>query len=478
MRPGALTKLVVLACFPVFLATLAFPQESQGSGEIQSILRAAGALVPAIDEVQQSSVAANIANAQTRTGDLEGALSTVRAVKNPGGQVSAMGLVASALAWRGSTALALDLIRNSAPGDDQHKAYAYLFVAQQLASRKSFDDALRVARLIGDGPAFFGRASLFVDVLMQIHAKQWAAGDLSGAKQTLNMALDAVERERENPSAPEFAESMPAGMYSSIATGLANEGNRDAAMAVVDRIFGLLPIAEMAGRSNGVLSVLAMIQANLGDLQGAATSAERLAPQARDVVIMIVAIKRAKEGDVLGATDGVMDLSSEPLRNTSLRVVADGLAASGGYSQALSTIDKIQGAGERAYGLAELALEQAEKVDPAAAMTVDLAWEAALNARSETKPFAFAMIAVTRGILGDFPGALEIIATLAGEERVWPLQNLTALLVHAGKKAEAMSLAESQEMPYARSCALLGIANQLIDEEREAAKKIANEATS
>jgi hypothetical protein len=138
--------------------------------------------------------------------------------------------------------------------------------------------------------------------------------------------------------------------------------------------------------------------------------------------------------------------------------------------RALSTIDGIQSAGERAYALSELALEQAEKKDPAAALIVELATEAALKAGNETKPYVFGYIAVTRGMLDDFTGAEAMMSRMDDEARVWPLQNLTGMLVRAGRETEAISLAESQTGPHPKACALLGIATALAEQQREAVK--------
>ena len=478
MRPLTATRPVVLAVCLAFCASAAFAQEGQGSGEVQSMLRTASALLPGIDKAQQPSVAANIAGAQIRVGDLEGALASMQAVEDAKQRDLALNSVAWGLASQGNASLALDVIRQSPPENDSGKASAYRSVAIQLAEKGSFDQALSVAGLIGKGATYVGRSSLYVEVLLQIHAKQWAAGDTAGAENTLNLALDVADREEKNPSSREFAEFTTAAMFSNIAKELAKEGQSNAAFVMVERIYSLLAQAETAGRSEGVLSLLATTQANIGDFPSAVSTSERLpAGQERDEVTMVIAMERARLGDPLGALDETLGLPAQPWRNSSLRVIADAVAASGDYTQALSTIDKIQGAGERAYGLAELALEQAKKNDPAAALTVELAWEAAMNAQGETEPYVFGFIAVTRGILGNFGGALEVVSRLEGAERAWPLQNLTMMLVHAGKKEEAVALAESEEMPQARACALLGVANQLIEEEREAAKKRAGAAT-
>jgi len=48
-------------------------------------------------------------------------------------------------------------------------------------------------------------------------------------------------------------------------------------------------------------------------------------------------------------------------------------------------------------------------------------------------------------------------------DKVWPLWNLTEMLVHAGREAEAISLAECQSAPYPKAYSLLGTATALIE---------------
>jgi hypothetical protein len=181
------------------------------------MLRAAGTLIPAIDKAQQPSLAFNISGLQMRMGDLSGALATVQSVENKRDRIFSASNVASMLAWQGSISAALELIRTSADGNREAKAEAYRSVAEQLARKHAFQEALRVAQLSEDYPPFFGQTSLFVDTLMRIRSQQWAAGDQPGAENSLNMALNAVRREAENPLTPEFAQSMPAGLYGTIA---------------------------------------------------------------------------------------------------------------------------------------------------------------------------------------------------------------------------------------------------------------------
>ncbi len=137
-------------------------------------------------------------------------------------------------------------------------------------------------------------------------------------------------------------------------------------------------------------------------------------------------------------------------------------ARSGNLSTALAALDLIEGDENRAYALAQLAFAQAEQCDPTAAQTSELAYTAARNGGSKTDHGVFQVIAVTRGILGDFPGALAIVNELRDQSRTWPLSNLTGMLVAAGRKQEAIALADAQTDPQARAYALLGAASQLI----------------
>jgi hypothetical protein len=74
-------------------------------------------------------------------------------------------------------------------------------------------------------------------------------------------------------------------------------------------------------------------------------------------------------------------------------------------------------------------------------------------------------------MLGDFTGAEEMIASMEDQSKVWPLWNLSEMLVRAGKESEAVSLAESQTAPHAKAYALLGTATALLDKQREASRR-------
>ena len=155
------------------------------------------------------------------------------------------------------------------------------------------------------------------------------------------------------------------------------------------------------------------------------------------------------------------DLPVESLANWAVEEFADALSKSGDSVGALDTLKRMRQPEKRAYAFAQLALQQAERNDGEAALTAMLAMEEARRAGDSVNPFVFELIAVTRGILGDFPGALQIASELKDEHSVWPLWNLTEQLVVAGRQSDALALAHAQEFPRARACALLGIATTM-----------------
>lgn len=466
--------LVALSGVVVFLSIHARPQDSpQDSSSLsqpQSFLREASSLIPQIAKDQRSSTAANIAGQQARIGDLDGALATARRAGSPGAQVSAAGSIAYTLASRGNLPLALEVIQNSSKGEDPAKANDYSSVALWLAQHHDFEHALQVARLIETAKPYFGQTNRFVGTLLPIEAEQFKAGDRAGAQESIDEALAAVDWEKDHPEDPWFAETMPAGLYASIAAALAREGKQPASVAVVDRIYDLLAAASTEQNKQALLLYLGQAQVGMGEIDAAITTAEQLPPgNYRDSIVMQVGFERAKAGDLSAALDDATALSYEPWRSISLRDAAVRFSDLGNDAQALATLNLIPEPAERADGLAQLASLAAEKHDPSAPLALELAYEAAINAGAESKPYIFEGIAVTHAELGDFGVAEEMIAKMDDSSKVWPLWNVTEMLIREGREAEAISLAESQSAPWPKTYALLGIATALINKQREAA---------
>jgi len=454
-----------IACLLTF-APLAPARQAPSTEQILSFLRTASALVPKIENSQGCNVAANIAIRQAQVGDLAGALATLRSGKG------SEGIIAPMLAWQGNVELALNLVQNSGSSEDT-KAVAHSGVALQLAWRGDFDNALRVIRIMESAPPFLGKTKRLIDTLTGIQTMQWQTGDHAGAQSTLGQALDAVDHEIAHPFTPEFADTLAPDLYGEIARALSEEGNQAAALDLIHRVSATMPFAESPEGRQRLLYTVAVTEADMGRFAEAARIAEPMSPgQWRDGALMILAMKRGDAGEPEEAVEEAIQVSSAVWRNASLRGVAVALAASGNSIAAISTIDRIQGADERADAYSQLAYEQARKKDPAASLTLEIAMEAAWAAGSATEPYVFAQIAVTRGMLGDFSGALEVVGKMAEEERYWAVEALAAMLVEAGKKTEALALAESQpEVFCARASAFAGIASQLIEEKEDAERK-------
>jgi hypothetical protein len=81
------------------------------------------------------------------------------------------------------------------------------------------------------------------------------------------------------------------------------------------------------------------------------------------------------------------------------------------------------------------------------------------------------LIAETRAILGDLPGARQIASELKDERSIWALRSLAEQLVIAGRKSEAVALAHAQEIPRTRAYALSGTAEAMLEQIAAADKR-------
>lgn len=439
--------------------------DSAQKEEVQALLREARTLVPKIEETQQSSAAANIAGAQVRAGDLAGALATVQILAKQRDRELAMSSIAYALTARGDSSMAFDLIE--AFSEHGYNVGAYQQMAGLLAAKCRFEDALKAARMIDKDPK---QSGAFVDTLMRIYVKQWEADDRQGAAKTFDEALEVVEREREKKDLA-VPRSMLATMYHQIAYGLGKAGNREAAPELIGRIQQMVEEEEYVPEKRIFLRELAEAQASIGDFSAALETAQRLPfGVERDDALNVILLLQAVQGDPYGALQESAGISKEFLRLGVLREIAIAMADSGDYSEARNTIDRIPTVPDRAYALAQLALEQAKKNDPNAESTLELASKTASKAKTETDAFVFELISVAKGLLAEFSKAIADINKMDDKSRVWPLWNLTRMMVNAGKKDEAIALAKRQRAPHARAYALLGTADALI-EQIDAAQK-------
>jgi hypothetical protein len=178
-----------------------------------------------------------------------------------------------------------------------------------------------------------------------------------------------------------------------------------------------------------------------------------------------IAVEQARQGNVAAALATTGDLSQQSA-SLALQEIARTLEDLGDYVGARAAVDRIKGAGERAYGLAALAFEQAGKDPAAARVTVDLAWKATQSSKSNVLSNvyqnALEFVAATRARLGDIAGALEMINGPDLQRKEWPLQNLIQFMVESGKKDDALALSRSQAAPRLRASCLLVVARTLM----------------
>jgi hypothetical protein len=221
-----------------------------------------------------------------------------------------------------------------------------------------------------------------------------------------------------------------------------------------------------------LLGYLAASQARAGDFTAAILTAGRLSdPEQHTAALVTIATQQAQQGDTAGARRLAADIPAKSWSNVAVEEYANALSKSGDSVGAEDTIKRIKEPEGRAYAFAQLALQQAERKDGGAALTAFLAMEDARRAGDAVNPFVFELIAVTRGMLGDFPGARQIVSELKDGHSVWPLWNLTEQLVEAGRASDAVALAHAQEFPRARAYALLGTATTILEQIEAAGKR-------
>ncbi len=410
-----------LGCNPSGL--LAAQQETGELAKARLLLVEASHLVKDIPEFQQPSAAANIAGQQTRAADLPDALATIRLLKETEDQALATGIVAWQLAHDGNSTQALALVESTVDG--QNKGVAYENLAQLHAQEGDLKGGLQIAHRIRKDP------NRLADTLVRLASKRAKTGDLSGAREVLSDALNVAEEAlKENIGYVTI--------LTQIATTQAEIGDTADAFITLDRFSAFAHQYKSAEGNSTFLQQLATAQAQIGDVVGAQRTIEEIPAGNSDLALMSISQEQAKHGLVRG-THGTLN-------------------------DALEAIDHIPEPAGRAEALATLALEQAENENPAASLTLQLAWKLATQMAADAPDDVLGTIAVTRALLGDFAGAQQIVQDMTKpESRVWPLWNITSFMVRAGHTQEALALAENQDAAYPKAYALLGTAQGILN---------------
>ena len=447
-----LSRLTFLVGLALFAGVLAKPQETSPQEQARQLLQEASLLVKDIPEGQQSSAVANIAGQLARAGDLPDALAAIHSLKNSGDWALSLGIVAWAMDHSGNSMGSLDLLESSDLG--QNKAQAYQQLALSHLDRGDFKGAARVMDLAQPNPY------LRVDLFVRIAQQTGKSGDLAAARDAIRKALAIVEEKREE-------EPNCAGTLVGIAEAQAKIGDQAGALETLNHFSEI--IHQLRPSYGGVskdslLQQLAAGQAETGDLFGATQTINELTEgSSRDFPLMSIARQQAKKGDSQEAQLTVSLMSESELKAIATREICILEAMSGKQVEALEAIKSVPNLGDRAYALASLALELAEKEDPAASGTLQLAIEAVSEPQAKIAGHVFEFIAVTQALLKDFAAAQQSIANMSDpESRVWPLWNITDMMVQAGDVQGALALANNEQAAHPKAYALLGTAQGIL----------------
>jgi len=424
-------------------------QEPDDLAQAHSLLIEASRLVKDIPELQRSSAAANIAGQLVRAGGLPDALATARLLPNAEDQAQVIGSIAWAIAHSGNVAQALALVENAVDG--QNKGVGYEMVAELSADSGDLKGALQIAHRIRRDP---GR---LVDTLARLASRAAKAGDLLGAREVLHDALQVTEEALEENI--RYASAL-----AQIARTQAEIGDNADAFATLDRLSAIA--RHHKGGGNGMfLPELSCAQAQIGDFVGARRTADELpVGGSSDLSLMCISKEQAKHGLMMEALDSSALISSPGFKEATLEEIRISRTRQGNPNDAAEAIDHIPNIGDRSLALAALALDEAENKNPAADGTLQLAWKLATEMGPDASDNLLGTIAVTRALLGDFPGAQQIVLSMTkADARFWPLWNITSFMAAAGHRQEALSLAESQEAALPKAYALLGAAEGILN---------------
>jgi len=422
-----------------------FAQEATLS-KTKDLLRQASKLVPEIPETQQMSVASNIANAQARAGDLQGALATVYLLKKPQDQAQALGSVAYSIDYSGNLNGALTLLESASKG--QSRDVGYIQIANAHARDRDFAGALAVAHRIQDD-----RPRL-IEALDNIASERWKAGDHSGAQQNWEEARQVAKQRSADEPSVEFFLSGNAGSH-------AQAGDTAGALQILREM--RVMAEQRHPPDEGLLSTLAMGFIQAGDVPEALEIVKRLPSGSnRDIDLMLLSNEMTEKDDIADAEGFASQIADPQLKAHTFQEIANAQAESGRPASAIDTLDNVVDLTQRAEALASLAMEQAQRGDGAAEDTLGRAVAAAREAAPKPPDYVFANIAVTEAILGDFETAKQTVRTLQPDSRWWALENMTQMLAGSGDLGGALQLAADETNAYPKACALLGAANAML----------------
>ena len=270
-----------------------------------------------------------IAEAQAKTGDIEGALATARNIENADDRAWALQDIAEAQAKAGDIDGAFTTARGIE--DTDRRALTLVGIARLQAETGDVEDALVTAKGI-DEAIYRARA------LSGIAREQAMAGDIKEAFATARSIDDAGYR----------AMAM---------SGVAKvQGNIEGAFAMARGI-------DDADYRGTALAVLAVAQAKTGDINGALAMARSIDDadyRGTALALAGIAVAQAKTGDINGALAMARSIDNATIRAWALGGIAKTQAKEGNIKGALAMARSIDNADYRGTALVDIAKAQAE----------------------------------------------------------------------------------------------------------------------
>jgi tetratricopeptide (TPR) repeat protein len=427
-------------------------QEASPKQEAINLLREASQLINQVPEPQRMSAAANIGGQMAAAGDFSTALAMARSLARQEDRGAAIGSIAYSLDHEGRVEEALQLLSEVGP---EQTGTTYSILAKYHADKKDFGVALQLVHRIQDQPA------RRVEALLAIAKSQREADERDGALSTMQEALEVAEQAREK-------EPQMSILLLGIARTQKEMGMSSESQATLKDYSGLV----RERKDDGGLSCLAVTLAEMDDIRGALEIIEELPEGSnRDSALGIAATNMAKKGNLREALETISRASNQHIGDMFLRSIAAQEGLDGHARSALESVQLVPSIADRADALATLAATQADKGDPAARETIELAWQAANYPGASAPEHVFGYIATTRVELGDMAGAKKVLQQLSPDGRTWPLWSITTTLAESGDKASALALTNEEKEPQPKVYALLGTATGILHRMKAEAKQ-------
>jgi tetratricopeptide (TPR) repeat protein len=362
-------------------------------GHLEEALRRAEAL----PERWKSQAKLQVAQAQAKAGDLDGAFRTAASII-PGRWLAEVPIrhVAFSLATAGSIPSAI-----------------------QIASQIQRDDV---------------RSMAFADIAVA----QAQRGDVAGAMGTVRSV-----------------ESVPARAEALGHTALIqhSSGEVDAAAATLEQAYRLGLTEPAANQRGRLFDWLIETAVHMGDLTRAHQFLGQVEPAKQLFPRSSIAFGEAKAGDIVQAQKTWPEVYANGY-------VAAAHAEAGRFAEALQAVNAARDATERARALQHIALVQARSgLGSAATATFDQALQAASRILDYyARACAIRVVATAEAHAGDFKGAVAMVAAIRPErERAEAFMRIAAIQAEHGHTRQALAWIARLRSPLERARALIGV---------------------